>query len=193
MQVRFLVDAPAPGLAPGRYKSRSTMYARDFTRDGASPPLSRVLGDVVVTVNNYGCTISAPAQITMNNAERSVSTAQVVASCADGGAPSPLPIVAWLTMKASGASAGASADPQRLGVPNSRGSIYIRGNWSSTAPTCADSDMYFDSLDGISLGQVAPQTKMDFGVIPISFRLCTTEDVAPGAYTAQATISIVQR
>ncbi|MEA5217573.1 hypothetical protein [Enterobacter cloacae] len=53
--------------------------------------------------------------------------------------------------------------------------------------------MYFDGRDGIVLGTVLPGQRVDFGAIPVSFRLCSSGQLTPGRYTAQAVLAVHQR
>lgn len=104
-------------------------------------------------------------------------------------------MTAVLSAAASGVSRwlGVPAHPEWLGVANSAGTLAIRGNWSAGPPTCVNSDMYFDGRDGIVLGTVLPGQRVDFGAIPVSFRLCSSGQLTPGRYTAQAVLAVHQR
>ncbi|VEC01340.1 Uncharacterised protein [Cedecea lapagei] len=192
LNVRFLIDAPAGGLTPGRYTS-PPLYHIDSDPTEASLDLYRMISPgVVVTAAYYGCTLTAPASVNLDNMDHLSTTIPLAVRCSDG-AEGPEPMTAWLSVMASGTSRGVSADPQQLGVAGTNETLYLRGSWSATVPSCTASDMYFDGRDGLSLGQVLPGQNVDFGKIPVSFRLCTTPSAKPGNYTAQATLSVVQR
>jgi len=192
LNVRFLIDAPAGGLAPGRYTSPPVYHLDLLGRDTSGDKYRMISPGVIVIAANYGCTLTAPASVNLDNMDHLSTTIALAARCSDD-AVSTEPLTAKLSAMASGTSRGVSADPQQLGVAGTNGNLYLRGNWSATVPSCTASDMYFDGRDGLSLGQVLPGKNVDFGVKPVSFRLCTTPDAKSGQYTAQATISIVQR
>lgn len=185
LNVKFVIDAPVGGMAPGKYSLPAALY---HYNSYSAPQL--LLDGVNIQVPNYGCTLTAPTTVSLDNGANATSTITLVARC-DAGTTAP--VMAWLSATASGSSAGVATTPQQLCVANSSGNIFIRGSWSAAAPTCSASYMYFDGRNGYPLGGWNPGQPVDFGSVPISFRLCTTDDAAPGAYTAQATFSIVQR
>ncbi|VEC01338.1 Uncharacterised protein [Cedecea lapagei] len=191
LTARFELDVPSGGLPPGRYSTKLPIYMLDSQNQGSSDS-TLFVERITVISTPPACTISAPAAIDMSSS-MDTATVGVGVRCEARGDKDTPPLNVGLAATASGKSKTATSDPQQLGVANSNGAMYIRGNWSSTAPTCAASDMYFDGRDGPVLGKLISGQSADFGVTPVSFRLCTTPDVKPGEYTAQATLSVVQR
>lgn len=185
----FVVDAPAGGLAPGRYTLGRPVYMMDSAQQMTRTAV--LADDVVVTVWPPACTLNAPTDISLTT-DNPATTVTISAQCT---APeiNQLSHELALSIRASGQSAvGQSGDPLTLAVAGSAGNIWIRGNWSATVPDCTTSDVYFDGRRGPVLGQVAPGQTVSFDTIPISFRLCHNNQAVPGEYTAQATLAIVE-
>jgi len=194
LNVRFLIDAPEGGLSPGEYTLMDPLYHIDNTSNNRGLRKKLLLDGVNVKVVHYGCTLTAPTSISLDSFNPD-ATIFVGAQCTDGAVKSQDPITAWLAIERSGVSRNFSLFPDALQMSDGNEDFWIVGNWSSSQPGCNDneSDMYFDGRPGIALGKVSPGQSVDFGVIPLTFRLCYAEDGVSGEYTAQATLSLIQR
>jgi len=194
LNVRFLIDAPEGGLLPGKY-SLTPLYHGDFSTVMQGDLSSILVDGVDVTVMNYGCTLSAPASIAMDSLNPDARIL-VGARCEDGAVKSQNTITAWLSIERSGVSRPFTLHPRALQMSDGNDDFYITGNWYGSQAECIDdteSDMYFDGRPGIALGKVSPGQSVNFGVIPLAFRLCEFDNSVPGEYTAQATLSLIQR
>lgn len=198
-KVRFLVDAPAGGLAPGIYKlSAPPLYYIDSS-DSANSPGGRyqnVGSDIEIKAADYSCTLSTDKSVINLAADLPTSAINLGVACSklNGSAPAKS---AWLYATASGVSTFInSGSDQQLGVANSAGLMTIRGSWSATPPAnCSDtnttSTMHFSDTIGKNLGNIISSGLST--TQKAAFRLCTTGNPEPGAYTAQATFSLVQK
>ncbi|MEA5217575.1 reverse transcriptase domain-containing protein [Enterobacter cloacae] len=201
LAVRFMVYAPAGGLSPGDYNV-PPVYHGDYSNVPRGD-LSAILVDgIKITVMSYGCTLIAPTSVVFTGAAGSVAGPEAVLNagvvCADtaAGVGSPTPIDVTLSFTASGASWSErdAAQPQRLPVAGTGGIAYVLGGWGQVpAENCGGGDVYWDGRSGPTIGRVEPGQQ---GVVlnkNIFFRLCDSDKLAPGSYTAQATLSVVQR
>jgi hypothetical protein len=197
--VRFLVDAPAGGLAPGIYKlSAPPLYYLDLTDtvNSTGARYQSVGSDIEIKAADYSCSLSTDQNVINLSPDSPTATINLGVTCSkiNGAAAAKS---AWLYATASGVSTfiDGSSD-QQLGVANSGGLMTIRGRWSATPPAnCSDSSlttaMHFSDTVGRNLGTIISSGLTT--TQSAAFRLCTTGNPAPGQYTAQATFSIVQR
>jgi len=180
-------------MKPGRYTLGSPLYLLDSNQNDTKGAI--LADDIVVVTAMYGCTLTAPSTVDISSITSS-STMNVSVSCSDGSPNSNEKSDVYLSFQASGVSIADFKwnSPQNLPVAGTNGKAFILGNWGKIpSADCKIGDVRWDGGNEQFIGTIKPEQNDFFAVQTIGFRLCSTDEIIPGSYQAQATLSIVQR
>ncbi|MFZ4170512.1 reverse transcriptase domain-containing protein [Enterobacter ludwigii] len=189
--IRFAIDAPAGGLTPGLY-GHGGFYIHLLDNHAASTNLDQasILPYLDIVVANYSCAISVSDNAVSLAPLSPTATVNATVSCSDSTS-SLSPVSADIMLQAYHAgSSTISADAKDL-VPSGAPGVTVQGTWGPTPKACGASDMYFDGRDSPRIATIKPGEQNITRTEPVSFRLCGT--APPGAYSAQAILSVVMR
>ena len=189
VRVRFFIDAPPGGLAPGAY-SIVPIYLQ-VSQGGDLQKRTLLVDGFDVEVADYSCTLgSSVNNVTLAPGTNETAGLQLTARCSDGTPASTVGATYKLTAEHTGVSQ-TGADPRDLTVSPEAAGLTVRGAWSATPPACSGGDVYFDGSEGPTVMTLSPGQTNQVQTRDMAFRLCGT--APPGAYTAQMTVRLVGR
>ncbi|WNJ82204.1 hypothetical protein RJE46_25030 (plasmid) [Cedecea neteri] len=197
LTITLVPELPADGLRPGVYRVREPIYLLDsYNQRGAQ--FARMADGVELVVSSYGCSLTAPTAVPLDLTS-SAGGLTVQVSCSDGTSGAgklEFPADIALSLTASGTSRAEfnPAEPQRLPVGGSGGNGFILADWESLPDeNCRSGNAFWDGRDGPNIGRITPGAQNVTMNKTLFFRLCGGDKLAPGDYTAQAILSVVQR
>jgi hypothetical protein len=200
-ELKFFVDAPAGGLAPGKYTASISLLEA-----GRTPQTSVLIsaGDTLtLKIKPYSCHIDVQPTVTLTSNEPNTEI-PIKVNCA-APASNPANVTANVSFYASAAGFSASqfnpSVPQRLPVQDSN--MFIVANWgrsgSVMVPTCTgvgSQTLLFDGTTAVEdLTTSLPPNYVVGWARYIKFRLCPDNlaNETAGQYTARAIFSIVTK
>ncbi|EHN8908237.1 hypothetical protein F6T93_001502 [Enterobacter hormaechei] len=188
--IRFAIDAPSGGLIPGAYTTGTAVYLGDYSAVSAGDRSVLLSGPLDIVVANYSCALSVSNNAVSLSPIAPVATVNATVSCSDSTSPNSSGSADIMLQAYHAGSSTISADAKDL-VPSGAPGVTVQGTWGPTPKACGASDMYFDGRDSPRIATIKPGEQNITRTEPVSFRLCGT--APPGAYSAQAILSVVMR